>query len=77
MCLPPIPFTEHAGKESQSHVPVALAYRNAPVGQYYRYAAALVGHALGLAVPVDWLDRGRQIQEQMVREVLGDEQPDT
>ncbi len=70
-CLPPIPFTEHAGKESQTHVPVALAYRNTPVGQHYRYAAALVGHALGLQVPVDWLDRGRQIQEQMVREVLG------
>ncbi len=71
-CLPPIPYTEHAGKESQTHVPAALAYRNAPVGQHYRYAAALVGHQLGLPVPPEWLDRGRRLQEQMVREVLGE-----
>jgi cellulose biosynthesis protein BcsQ len=70
-CLPPIPYTEHVGKESQTHVPVALAYRNTPVGQHYRYVAALVGQHLGLSVPPEWLDRGRRLQEQMVREVLG------
>ena len=70
-CLPPIPYTEHAGKESQSHVPMALAYRNTPVGQHYRFAAALIGERLGLPVPPEWLDRGRRLQEQMVREVLG------
>ncbi len=69
-CLPPIPYTEHAGKESQSHVPVALAYRNTAVGQHYRYAAALIGEQLGLAVPAEWLDRGRRLHEQMLREVL-------
>ena len=72
MCLPPIPYTEHVGKESQTHIPVALAYRNSPAGQYYRYAAALVGHHLGLSVPTEWLDRGRRLQEQMVREVMGE-----
>jgi len=70
-CLPPIPYTEHAGKESQTHVPVALAYRNTPVGQHYRYAAALIGTQLGLAVPQEWLDRGQRLQEEMEREVLG------
>ncbi len=70
-CLPPIPYTEHAGKESQSHVPMALAYRNTPVGQHYRFAAALIGERLGLPVPPEWLDRGRRLHEQMVREVLG------
>lgn len=70
-CLPPIPFTDHAGKESQSHVPVALAYRNSPAGVHYRYAAALLGEALGLPVPAEWLERGRRLQGEMVREVLG------
>jgi len=70
-CFPPIPYTEHVGKESQTHVPVALTYRNAPVGQHYRYAAALIGDHLGLAVPTEWLDRGRRLQEQMIEEVLG------
>jgi chromosome partitioning protein len=70
MCLPPIPYTEHVGKESQSHVPVALAYRNTPVGQHYRYVAALIGQHLGLAVPPEWLERGRRLQEQMMQEVL-------
>ncbi len=70
-CFPPIPYTEHVGKESQTHVPVALTYRNAPVGQHYRYAAALIGDHLGLAVPTEWLDRGRRLQEQMMEEVLG------
>lgn len=70
-CFPPIPYTEHVGKESQTHVPVALTYRNAPVGQHYRYAAALIGDHLGLTVPTEWLDRGRRLQEQMMEEVLG------
>ena len=70
MCLPPIPYTEHVGKESQSHVPVALAYRNTPVGQHYRYVAALIGQHLGLSVPPEWLERGRRLQEQMMQEVL-------
>lgn len=70
-CLPPIPYTEHAGKESQTHIPMALAYRNTPVGQHYRYAAALIGEQLGLPVPAEWLDRGRRLHEQMLREVLG------
>ena len=69
-CLPPIPYTEHAGKESQSHVPMALAFRNTAVGQHYRYAAALIGEQLGLTVPAEWLDRGRRLHEQMLREVL-------
>ena len=70
ICLPPIPYTEHAGKESQTHIPMALAYRNAPVGQHYRYAAALIGEQLGLPVPAEWLERGRRLHEQMLREVL-------
>jgi chromosome partitioning protein len=70
-CLPPIPYTEHVGKESQTHVPAALAYRNSPVGQHYRYVAALLGQRIGLRVPPDWLERGRRLQEQMVKEVLG------
>jgi chromosome partitioning protein len=71
-CLPPIPYTEHVGKESQTHVPVALAYRNSPVGQHYRYVAALIGQRLGLTVPPEWLERGRRLQEQMLQEVLGE-----
>lgn len=70
-CFPPIPYTEHVGKESQTHVPVALAYRNSAVGQHYRYVAALLGADLGLAVPQEWLDRARRLQQQMLREVLG------
>ncbi len=70
-CFPPIPYTEHIGKESQTHIPAALAYRNSPVGQHYRYVAALIGDRLGLVVPTEWLDRGRRLQEHMVREVLG------
>jgi chromosome partitioning protein len=70
-CLPPIPYTEHVGKESQTHLPAALAYRNAPVGQHYRYVAALIGQQVGLPVPPEWLDRGRRLQAQMLQEVLG------
>ena len=70
-CFLPIPYTEHAGKESETHVPVALSYRNTPVGKHYRYAAALVGDRLGLTVPREWVERGRQLQEEMVREVMG------
>jgi len=69
-CFPPIPYTEHAGKESQTHIPVSLAHRNGPVGQHYRMAAALIGHLLGLAVPPEWLERGEQLHAQMLREVL-------
>ncbi len=72
-CLPPIPFTDHAGKESQSHTPAALAYRNSPAGHAYRCVAALLGASLGLAVPVEWLGRGRQAQAEMVREIMGGE----
>ena len=71
-CFPPIPYTEHAGKESETHVPVALSFRNTPVGKHYRYAAALVGDRLGLAVPPEWVERGRQLQEEMVREVMAE-----
>jgi chromosome partitioning protein len=70
-CLPPIPHTEHAGKESRAHVPLALAYPNSPAARHYRYAAALIGAELGLAVPAEWLDGGRRLHAQMLREVLG------
>ncbi len=74
-CYPPIPYSEHAGKETIDSVPTALAQRNSPIGKAYRRAAALIGSSLGLQVPPDVLADGEREWRDMVGTILGEEIP--
>ena len=69
ICYPPVPWTDHAGKETEIHTPIPLAYPWTPVAKRYRVAAALIGETLGLAVPADQLRLAQQEYQRFLAEV--------